>query len=92
MQCDLHYIIIIFSFPCLMYFQSKNSSSYYYLNLISYTFSNKKKNKKLLILIYMLITKKFMNAPHVTHHLFFIQAALDEATEPWGIKVERVEM
>ena len=37
-----------------------------------------------------------MHAPHadllhITHHLL-IQAALDEATEPWGIKVERVEM
>ena len=56
--------------------------------------ATKRKIKELLILIYMLITKKFMNAPHVhyTSSIFFIQAALDEATEPWGIKVERVEM
>ena len=33
-----------------------------------------------------------MHLMYITHHLFFIQAALDEATEPWGIKVERVEM
>ena len=37
------------------------------------------------------------HAPHVTSctlHIIYllIQAALDEATEPWGIKVERVEM
>ena len=25
-------------------------------------------------------------------HLLICQAALDDATEPWGIKVERVEM
>lgn len=37
-----------------------------------------------------------MTAPHAscTLHIIYliIQAALDEATEPWGIKVERVEM
>ena len=32
--------------------------------------------------------------PSCTLHIIYllIQAALDEATEPWGIKVERVEM
>ena len=89
-KCNAIYIILLsfslagpdnvtISFPCLMYFQSKNSSSYYYLNLISYTFSNKKKNKKkLLILIYMLITTKFMNAPdvHYTLHIIYILSRL----------------
>ena len=29
---------------------------------------------------------------HIIHHQLIDQAALDDATEPWGIKVERVEM
>ncbi len=79
----------------LMYFQSKNSSSYYYLYLISYTFSNKRKNKKILFDINLCIDNhEVSDCTSRTLHIIYliIQAALDEATEPWGIKVERVEM
>lgn len=104
-KCNAIYIILLsfslagpdnvtISFPCLMYFQSKNSSSYYYLNLISYTFSNKKKNKKIVDINLYVDNHKVYECTSCTLHIiyFFIQAALDEATEPWGIKVERVEM
>ena len=79
----------------LMYFQSKNSSSYYYLYLISYTFTNKRKNKKILFDINLCIDNhEVYECTSCTLHIIYllIQAALDEATEPWGIKVERVEM
>jgi regulator of protease activity HflC (stomatin/prohibitin superfamily) len=29
---------------------------------------------------------------HSIYYFLNLQAALDDATEPWGIKVERVEM
>ena len=41
--------------------------------------------------------RKLVSWKYVPYHnilivAFFLQNALDEATEPWGIKVERVEM
>ena len=41
-----------------------------------------------------LYNHKFYTISIVTYaqNVLTLQAALDEATEPWGIKVERVEM
>ena len=41
---------------------------------------------------YISVTEFQIVAPRDISHFALTQAALDEATEPWGIKVERVEM
>ena len=43
-------------------------------------------------LYYISVTEFQIVAPRDISHFALTQAALDEATEPWGIKVERVEM